>query len=176
MGRKRHARKALHHGRLKRELPSALINREEVVFVEPDPAYFAKLAAARGDSADRAFFAALKATYPEPVWPVYIEQQTDYSGCTRFGSMSLVDTYHAWAQFQRGFHDRYVAAAKHEVDKVIEHLTESTCACGTKASVEQELERFLESVPASPARAKVDQRLGAVLAGRSDVRTSCVSG
>jgi len=107
-------------GRLKRELPSALINREEVVFVEPDPAYFAKLAAARGDSADRAFFAALKATYPEPVWPVYIEQQTDYSGCTRFGSMSLVDTFHAWAQFQRGCPDRYVAAAKHEVGLVVQ--------------------------------------------------------
>jgi hypothetical protein len=41
--------------RLGRDLPGAIVNREEVVFVEPDPDYFTKLAAARGDGADRAF-------------------------------------------------------------------------------------------------------------------------
>ena len=82
--------------RLTVELKGAVINREEVVLVEPDVDYFQALAAARGDDADRAFFAALKATYPSSVWPVYVDQKTDFGGCTRFGSMSLVGTYTRW--------------------------------------------------------------------------------
>jgi len=162
--------------RLARELRGAVINREEVVLVEPDLDYFQKLAAAQGDGADRAFFAALKATYPESVWPVYVEQQTDAGGCTRFGSMSLVKTYRAWADFQRKYPGRYPGAASREVDAVLKHLTESTCACGNIATVEQELQQFLGSVPPSSARDKVDQRLQALRARQSGIRTSCVAG
>src|SRR2546422_1260363 len=85
------------------QLQGVLVNREEVVFIKPDVDYFSKLAAARGDEADRAFFAALKATYPESVWPSYIEQQTDYSGCTRFGGMTLVEVYRAWLEYAFSF-------------------------------------------------------------------------
>jgi hypothetical protein len=162
--------------RLARDLPGAIVNREEVVFVEPDPDYFTKLAAARGDGADRAFFSALKTTYPKSVWPVYVEQQTDYSGCTRFGSMTLVETYRAWSDFQRKFPGRYAAGAKKETDAVIERLTTSTCACGDLVSVEEELQRFLRSFPTSSARARVDQRLQALRARRSDIRANCVAG
>ena len=98
--------------RLGRDLPGAILNRDEVVFVEPDPDYFTRLAAARGDGADRAFFSAFKATYPESVWPLYVEQQTDYGGCTRFGSLTLVETYRTWFDFQRTFPGRYIAGAQ----------------------------------------------------------------
>jgi hypothetical protein len=162
--------------RLGHELPGAIVNREEVVFVEPDPGYFAKLAASRGDRADRAFFSALKTTYPKSVWPVYVEQQTDYSGCTRFGSMTLVETYRAWFDFQRKFPGRYALGATKETDAVSEHLTISTCACGDLASVERELQRFLRRFPTSSVRAKVDQRLQALRARRSDIRASCITG
>src|SRR5207247_10036898 len=85
------------------QLQGLLINREEVVFIKPDVDYFTKLAAARGDEADRAFFAALKATYPDPVGPIYIEEQTDYSICTRFAVMTLVAADRLWLAFQRRF-------------------------------------------------------------------------
>lgn len=159
-----------------KELPGALINRDETVFVEPDPDYFVKLAAARGDAADRAFFSALKATHPESVWPVYVEQQTDYSGCIRFGSMSLVETYGVWASFQRRFGGRYAAGTLKEIDAVLEALTTATCACRDAASVERELQRFQRDFPLSPARAAIDRRLQAIRDGRSDIRPSCVSG
>jgi hypothetical protein len=161
---------------LKQELPGAIVNRDEIVFVEPDLDYFARLAARNGDAADRAFFAGLKSTYPESVWPVYIEQQTDYSGCTRFGGMSLVETYRLWSDFQRRFSGRYAAGAAKEIDGVLERLTASTCACRDLASAEQELQRFLRDFPASPARAAVDRRLQAIRDGRSDIRPSCISG
>jgi len=75
--------------RLEQQLRGVLLNREEVVFIKPDIPYFAGLAAESGDEADRLFFAGMKATYPQSVWPIYIEQQTDYNGCTRFGSGTL---------------------------------------------------------------------------------------
>ena len=162
--------------RLRRELPGAMLNREEVVFVEPDPDYFTKLAAAHGDGADRAFFSALKATYPESAWPIYLHQQTDYGGCIRFGSMTLIGTYRAWFDFQGRFPARYAAGAKKEADAVIENLTTSTCACGDLASVQNELQRFVQTFPRSAARARVDQRLQDLRAGRSDIRPGCQSG
>jgi hypothetical protein len=64
---------------LGRELVGLLVNREEVVFVKPDVVFFRRLAA-RGDPADRAFFAALSSTYPESVWPSYIEPQNSDFG------------------------------------------------------------------------------------------------
>ena len=162
--------------RLGRDLRGAILNRDEVVFVEPNPDYFTTLAAARGDGADRAFFSAFKATYPKSVWPLYVEQQTDYGGCTRFGSMTLVETYRTWFDFQRTFRGRYAAGAQKETDAVIEQLTTSTCACGDLASVERELQRFRRRFPTSPARTKIDQRLQALRARRSEIRTSCVAG
>ena len=162
--------------RLERDVPGAVIGREEVVFVRPDPDYFVKLAAVRGGEADRAFFAALQATYPDGVWPSYVAQQTDYSGCTRFGSMSLVETYRAWSDFQRRYPTRYGEGAGREMNAVLEALTHSTCACGDMTAVDQELDSFVRTFPDSPAQPLVKQRLDAVRAGRSDVRASCLSG
>jgi hypothetical protein len=161
---------------LQQQLPGALVNREEVVVVAPDPDYFRRLAAAHGDAADKAFFDALKATYPGGAWPVYVERQTDYSGCTRFGSMSLVGTYRAWRDFQRRYPGRYAVAAQAEAKAVLDDLATSTCSCGNAAGVQAELQRFVQAFPASPARAEVEQRLKAARAGKSDIRMQCVSG
>lgn len=162
--------------RLQRELPGALVNREETLFIEPDPDYFMKLAAAHGDQADRRFFAAFKTTYPKSIWPIYVEQQTDYSGCTAFGTGNLVEAYRVWSSFQSAFPNRYVAAARKELSGVSAALTESTCACEDASSVQRELQRFVQMFPASPLRAKIDERLKALQAGRSDIRVRCISG
>ena len=159
-----------------RELPGAILNRDETVVVEPDTDYFVRLATARGDAADRAFFSAFKATHPGSVWPVYLDQQTDYSGCVRFGSMSLVETYRTWAGFRRRFSGRYADGARKEVDAVLEALTTATCACRDVTSVERELQRFQREFPSSPVKSAIDRRLQAIRAGRSDIRAGCVSG
>ena len=161
---------------LQRQLPGAMINRDEVVFVAPDSDYFRRLAAAHGDAADKAFFDALKTTYPEGAWPGYVERQTDHSGCTRFGSMSLVETYGAWSDFQRRYPGRYAVAAQAEAKAVLDNLATSTCACGDAAGVQAELRRFVETFPGSPVRAGVERRLNAARAGKSGIRMQCVSG
>jgi len=160
---------------LSRELVGLVVNREEVVLVEPDVAFFRGLAA-RGGRADRAFFAALSSTYPQSVWPVYVEQQTDYSGCTRFGSGTLVSTYLTWAAVRRGNPKRYDEASGSHLDDIVNELTESTCACGDRASVEQELTEFLRRADARDLRTRVEARLAAVRSDRANVRFACVSG
>jgi hypothetical protein len=161
---------------LEKSLPGAVIFREEIAGVKPDVPYFARLAARLGDAADRAFIAALSATRPESVWPVYLERQTDYSGCTRFGSLALVRAYRDWSTFAEHHPGRYVQAAKNELDDVSQQLTGSTCACGNAASVRTELERFIRDFGAAPIRSHVEQRLDAVKQGRSEIRMNCVSG
>jgi len=161
---------------LRHALVGVLVFREEGTFVAPDPDYFLKLAEAHGEVADRAFFKAYKATYPEGVWPVYVEQQTDYSGCTRFGSMSLVQTYGRWFEFRRDFPGRYDFTVREELWAVVRELEESDCACGDRASVESELRRFVESYPNSPERPVVEHRLEMLRSGRLKVREKCISG
>jgi hypothetical protein len=162
--------------RLTAEIPGAWINREETVFIAPDPAYFVNLARSRGEAADRSFFAALKATYPESVWPVYIEQQTDYSGCTSFGGGRLVAMYRQWSRFQSTFPTRYVVPVRERLEDISSQLTDSTCACGDASSVEKELRQFLQSFPTSPLRPRITERLQALRNGRSEIRAHCLSG
>lgn len=157
------------------ELPGAIINREEVLLVEPDADYFGKIASRHGDGADRAFFAALKATYPDSVWPIYLEQQTDITACTRFGSGALVDTYGWWLAFRQNFPTRYVAGARKELDTVGEQLTGANCSCGPAASVENELRRFLARFQDASIRRAVTDRLKSVVAGTAGVRASCMT-
>jgi hypothetical protein len=157
-------------------IPGAWINREETVFVAPDPDYFLKLAGSRGDATDGSFFSALKATYPESVWPVYIKQQTDYSGCTLYGSGKLVDMYQQWSRFQRTFPDRYKAPVRERLEDISRQLTDSTCACEDASSVEKELQQFLQAFPTSTLRPRITERLQALRNGRSNIRARCISG
>jgi len=160
---------------LRRELVGLVVNREEVVFVEPDVEFFQALAA-RGDAADRAFFSALSATLPDSIWAVYVEQQTDYSGCTRFGSGTLVATYLTWSAFRQQYPKRYAEASGTHLDDVKRELTDSTCACGDRASVEKELTEFLRRAKVSELRTEIAARLAAVRSDRAELRFACTSG
>jgi hypothetical protein len=158
------------------KLAGAIINREEIILVEPDPDYFVRLAAARGEKADRAFAAALKSTYPTSIWPVYIEPQTDYAGCTRLGSLDLVKTYRTWSDFQHEFPGRYTTRARKEAEAVAGALASSTCACGDLVSAEREFREFLRAFPRSTTAAAVERRLQSVKDRRSDIRPNCIAG
>lgn len=83
-----------------------VVNRVESVYVEPDPRFFLTLAKRLGDKASVDFFEAFTKSAPE-AHPVYIEEQTDYSGCIRFGTMSLVDSYKQWTDFGKKYPNRY---------------------------------------------------------------------
>lgn len=161
---------------LERALRGVIISREENIVVQPDAAFFLELAQKRGDRVDRRFFEALAATYPNSLWPAYIEQQTDYSGCTAYGGGTLVEAYRRWSAFKAAFPGRYVDTVDEELSDIEHELTESTCACGDAASVVRELEAFVRTFPRASIVEAAEQRLADVRAGRSKMRTHCHSG
>jgi len=161
---------------LRTELIGVFLNRTEVVYLEPDAAYFSRLAATRGDAADRVFFATLAATYPRSPWPVYVDPKTDFGGCVRFGSMALVDTYRTWSGFRRQYPTRYREASQHELDAVVIELAQSTCACEGVREVERELQEFIRIFPRLPVSPAIEQRLDDLQRGRSTIHANCVPG
>jgi hypothetical protein len=66
--------------------------------------------------------------HPESIWPAYIEQQTDYSGCTVFGSGRLVEGIGHGRNF-KPLPESIVRAVRKELDRISSELTDSTCAC-----------------------------------------------
>jgi len=161
---------------LQRDLRGLAVNREETLTVEPDAGFFLRLAEQFGTAADRRFFSAYKATYPDSVWAVYIEQQTDYSGCTAFGSGKLVETWRLWSQVERQLPGQYHDYAHGEWLKVSHELATSTCACGDRSSVERELQQYLDGFPDAPGRSAIALRLRDLKEGRSNIRLQCISG
>ena len=156
-------------------LPGVYVRRIEILVVHPVPRFFSDLAARLGDRADQRFAAALAATYPESYWPVYVEPQTDYSGCTAFGEGRLLEVYLAWSAMERDFPGRYEAAVSRQRDAVEEKITRSTCACGDAASVVEELKGIAAALkPADPILPAVRLRLAAVEEGRSNIRFGCI--
>jgi len=142
----------------------------------PDPAFFAGLAREHGDAADTAFFRSVSATTVSGVLPIYVEQQTDYSGCTRFGTGSLVETYGTWRTFRRNHPHRYVERASRELEAVTDELLTADCACGDRASVAGELRAFLSRYAGDAAGKRVRARLKEIESGKGKVRERCVSG
>lgn len=161
---------------LSNALPCVILNREETLYVLPNVNCFAQIAEASGSPVDKAFFSAHSATYPSGVWPVYIEQQTDYSGCTRFGEMVLVNTYKIWDDFLKQHPGRYTMYVKDQISEVERNLSYSTCACGDLNSVRSELEAFSKRYPNSNAKSDIAQRLNELGAGKTEIRANCISG
>ncbi len=75
------------------QLPGVFAQRIEVLVVNPEPDFFLALSVRAGDDADRRFASALAAAYRNPKWPVYVEPQIDYAGCTVFDEDRLAWKY-----------------------------------------------------------------------------------
>jgi len=158
------------------QLRGAIVNRDEIIVIAPDPKFFASLADSHGDAGDRAYFKALRQTYPVSIWPAYVEDQTDVTGCTVFGEGKLIVAYRTWSEFRRLYPKRYVAAAGKEVQNVVWRFTEENCACADAASMQREFEQFLSSFPNSPIHAKVKNRQATVSGKRYDAQRGCIHG
>lgn len=152
------------------------VNREETVFALPDAAFFEKLGERKGSTEDRLLLRLYHRTYGDLAWPVYVTQQTDYSGCTDFGPGRLTQLYGEWSHYRTLHPDRYKAVVDAELDKIVRELTRSTCACGPSGSVQSELRYFLHRHPGSPIAPVVRTRLNELLHGTSKIRFNCVSG
>jgi hypothetical protein len=165
------------YARVRLQMQGLTMWREEGEAVFLDPAFFLSLARSRGDAADTAFFDALGSTYGAgSPFPVYLDQQTDYSGCTDFGSGRLVATFAVWQAFVTRYPRRYAAWANDELRKIEDEVTSSICACGEQESVLKELREFVKCFPRAPVTPRVRERLETIQSGAGGIRYHCVSG
>ncbi len=152
-----------------------IVNREEILFVEPESDFFAKLSATHGTRADVAFFSLLSELRPNDVWPAYSEQQSDVTGCTKYGNGSLTRLYGRILQFRRTYPKAYVPDINKESDAILDEFTANTCACGNRNSVIREFERFLKAFPKDKKAREIRNRLSTIKKSK-DFRFNCQSG
>jgi hypothetical protein len=164
------------YSRLEKMAPGLIMLRQEAVWVEPDPAFFLKLAKTHGRAVDRAFFEAYNHTRSHPAWPVYIHQQTDFSGCTLFGNGELTTTYGIWREFRRKYPDNYPSSVAEILKDVEGNVAGSLCACGDEESVIRELSEFAKRFPDLPVAAAAARRAREVREHRSEFKFHCHAG
>jgi hypothetical protein len=161
---------------LGKTLPGILLQREEVLIVEPDPTFFLALAKKYGGRTDVEFFRNYLATLPGGVWPSWDEQQTDYSGCTAFGRGELVKRYAGWLAFRSKYPHAYSEQVADELTDIESEVGDTTCACGSKDEVLHELQEFADTFPTSPVIRKVLKRIHELKESTSPIRFNCISG
>jgi hypothetical protein len=161
---------------LQLRLRGIMMNRDEIVFVVPDLKFFSALGERKGAPDDRLFFHLYRMTYPGSVVPSYHRQQTDYSGCTDFGTGRLTRLYGDWRRYGSRHPKRYERIVQEEVDQIARELTAGACACGSQRSVESEFRYFLRRHPGSPIVPQVRARLNRLRHGTAKIRFNCVSG
>ncbi len=162
-----------------KKMAGFIVGREEIIVAEPDYKFFGNLAAGKGNPQDIALFALYQRTLPGGVWPAYIEQRADMSGCTLFGKNLLVGLYGAWTQFGNKYPETYKTPAAYktivarEISRIEQRLLAGSCACGGTETVIAELHAFLEKFPQSAIAGRIGQRATDVSEGRSGIRFHC---
>jgi len=160
----------------KKDMKGFFVFREETVGVSPDMNFFKKLADQRGSREDIEFFSLMVDVYHNGTWPVFIEQQTDYSGCTSFGGGMLTKLYIRATQIHLTAQAAYQEPLKELIEKIQSELTSVACACGSADTVINELTLFVEKAPNAAIIEKVRNRLAAVKTGNTRDRFVCHSG
>ena len=152
------------------------IGRQEAVFIEPDTVFFSSLAKKVGIEDDRLYFHFLNEVMPDGSWPVYVEQQTDVGGCTKYGEGYLSNLYKKGNALLPKVTGYYSKGVKRIVRHLSDKLVSGTCACGDRQSVIKELRLFLELNKESDIVAKVKKRLEVVQKDRSTMEFNCIGG
>jgi len=146
------------------------VNRQETVFVEPDPNFFIALAKRSGDQASVDFFEVYRKTKF-----AYFRQQTDYNGCYLFGTLTMVDSYKQWVTYNKKYPTRYPEEVRNFIRDIEEELTGGTCACDDKESALREFEAFIQAFPHSKITTRIHERINQIHQGKSDIREHCIN-
>jgi len=158
------------------QMKGYLLSREEIIFVEPDISFFKDLSKTRGLEGDTSFFNFMGHLKPDNVWPAFIEQQTDYSGCTIFGKGILTGLYEEAVSFRYRYPSMYDSDIDHAIGQIKYALTSSTCACGDSSSVIKEFQSFLNMFPSADIAPQINERVLEIRERRARIRFNCISG
>lgn len=107
---------------------------------------------------------------------MYIEPQTDYSGCTIYGDGKMTALYGKAKQFRKQFPVAYASDVNEAINDIKETFTNDTCACGENRSVVKEFELFINAFPKDAITLAVKKRLAEVKEKWTAFRFQCHSG
>jgi hypothetical protein len=161
---------------IEKNMKGFIVNREEVIVVQPDSAFFLKLANRVGTEKDRLYFTFLNELYEGHFWPAYIDLQTDVGGCTRYGEGILSNLFGKGKALLPKVNGYYAEEVKKELSNISSQLAAGRCACGNQESVVKELRLFLELNKESEIAGKIKNRLDDVEKSKSDIEFNCVGG
>ncbi|HEX8367060.1 MAG TPA: hypothetical protein VF604_00700 [Pyrinomonadaceae bacterium] len=161
---------------LEKKMKGFVVNREEVLVIEPDLEFFARLSGTRGTRADTAFFTVMREIKPDNVFRAYIEMQTDVTGCTNYGDGVLTSLYGKALQFKRAYPNAYAGEIDEEINEIPEEfITDDICACGEREKVFREFRLFIRTFPKDKNTPEIKKNL-ATLQKRKDAGFNCRSG
>jgi hypothetical protein len=163
-------------GSVERGMRGYVVNREEVILIEPDTRFFSKLARKIGTALDRLYFDYMLEVRPNGYWPAYLTRQTDAGGCVEFGSGSLSTLYKEGSALLPKLAGYYRNQLEKALEDLSRQVTVGTCACGTIMSVKKELRIFVEMNPNAPVAGVVRARMKALERGAHAVTENCVGG
>lgn len=153
-----------------------VVGREEAIVIEPDSIFFLGLANKVGTENDRLFFHFLNEVKPDGSWPVYIEQQTDVGGCTKYGDGHLSALYKKGKALLPKLTGYYGKQTRSILEDLSYQLTAGTCACDNQQSVVKELRSFLEINKESEITGKVKTRLDEIQKNKTGMEYNCIGG
>jgi hypothetical protein len=110
------------------------------------------------------------------MWSAYIEQQTDYSGCTIYGKDILTRLYGKARQFRRQYPSAYNSDIKEEITDMKSEFTDGTCACGDSNGVIKEFQLFIKTFPGDEITPIAKKRLTDIQNKKTAIRFNCLSG
>ena len=160
---------------LEKKMRGFTVNRDEILFIEPDLKFFHALAQKRGTKADLAFFSLMRELKPDNVWAAYYEPQTDVSACTLYGGGLLTRFYGRALQFKNDYPKAYVEDIDKEISDILEQFSDHLCACGDRASVVKEFRSFIKTFPKDKKTPEI-KRLLKNINKNKDFRFNCQSG
>lgn len=160
---------------LKMKMKGFTINREEILFIEPDYKYFLKLSRKHGTTADTAYFSLMRKIKPDNVWAAYTEQQTDVTGCTIYGNGLLTRLYGQILNFKQAYPKSFVKNIDEERNEILQAFSVSSCSCGDVNGVLKEFNLFIRTYPKDKNTPEIKKNLANLKKG-GDFRFNCQSG
>ncbi len=149
---------------------------EELQGLLPDWKFFQRTAYEKGTPADIAFFNIMLDTEDHSMFPSWVTQITDYSGCTNYGPGILTVLYGRWRKFHDDFPQAYRAEAENQVRAISNEFIDNNCACNDEQSVIQEFNLFLRTYPDDAMSRPLQHRLAGIQNRTVQFRFKCLPG
>jgi hypothetical protein len=158
---------------LKEKLPGLVLLRDsENYLIYTDDQFFLKLALTKGSKADVEFLS-LEIQQSKGGCSNY--NYNDDSGCTKYGSLILVDNYSKWLDYRKKYPECYMDETQRELFSIRIHFLDgyNLCACSGPKEVLREFRAFIKLVNDPALKEAVRWHIDKIEKGTSKIKFNC---